>query len=123
MTQVATRPMSRWITFLAATAWLTFITPVLAVLSFYAVGYSMDHLLEREEPCVTYACGEGVGFALLFISFGWMCVMWIAGVVAAVIAVRRTVSVGRALVAASLTALAVTAIAVAVDWGWIIWSV
>ena len=123
MTQVVAPPVSRWITFLAAAAWLTFISPVLAILSFYGVGYSMDALLEREELCVTYACGEGLGFLLLFMSFGWMCLMWILGVLAAVIAVRRTVTVGRALVAASLTALAVTAIAVSVDWGFIIWSV
>lgn len=120
MTQAAP---SRWIALLGAVAWLTLISPVLAVISFLAVVMSVNRLLVREEVCVTYACGEGAGWVLIFFSLGWMCVMWIAGVIAAVLAVRRTVSVGRALVAATLTAVAVTAIAVAVDWGWVIWSV
>jgi len=101
---------------------LTVITPVLAVVSFYAVGYSME-LLDDEDACRTYACGIGTGFLLMYFSFGWMCVSWIAGLTVAALATRKTVSVGRAVVAALLTALVVTVVAVAIDFAWVVWSV
>ncbi|HXH81266.1 hypothetical protein [Nocardioides sp.] len=113
----------RFLALLAAVGLLTVITPVLAVVSFYAVGYSMELLLDDEDACRTYACGIGTGFLLMYSSFGWMCVSWIGGLVTATLATRKTVSVGRAVVAALLTALGVTVIAVVVGFAWVVLSV
>jgi hypothetical protein len=115
---------SRWLALLAAAGVLTAITPVLAVVSFYTVAFMVEVLLTREEDvCRTYACGDGAVWVLILFSLGWMCVMWMAGLVTSAIAIRRTVSVGRAVVAALIAALIVTLIAVAADWAWVVLSV
>lgn len=116
-------PPSRALALLAAAGLLSVLAPVLAAMSFFVVGFSMDWLLADEDACRTYACGEGAGFALVLFSLGWMCVMWVAGLIAAGVAVWRKISVARAVLAATVTAMVVAVIAMAIDWAWVVWSV
>ena len=116
-------PPSRALALVGAATALCLLAPVLAFASLLAVFFAMDQFLALEDACTTYACGEGVGFALVLFAVGWMCAIWVIGLVAAAIATWKTISVARALIAASITAVVVAMFAAVIDFAWVVWSV